>query len=259
MFFSLDAEKKRDTPEMKKKFMNLLLLQVRKWTTLNNYSHGVMIFDIDRKSFRTELLPEYKANRDPMPPELLSWLPEAVSAVSETGLKVVYAPKGYEADDLAGTISKSLSEYDFKVDIFTTDRDFFQLVDHLISVYRVGKSFQIEVNNHLNFSQLNEGLLPSQIPLLKALSGDASDNYSGIPKIGPKTATKLIQQFKTENIFLSSLEEIQEEKLRQSILENEEQIKLFLKISRIKTDLDYKFEISDFLLGKPTTPTTLLN
>ncbi|AGX89234.1 5'-3' exonuclease [Mycoplasma parvum] len=250
-FYALDLRGKEVVgDESKRKFMNLLLFQTRKWINLNNYAYGAMLFDIDRKSFRTELLPEYKANRDPMPQELLNWLAEATSKVSELGMTVIFAPKGYEADDLAGTISKKLSDFDFKVDIFTTDKDFLQLVTHLISIYRIKKSFQIEINNHLNFAELNENLLPFQIPLFKALTGDSSDNYPGIPQIGAKTAQKIINQFKTEKKFFSYLQEIKEEKIRNSLLENVEQIKKFLKISRIKIDLDYKFELSDFVINK---------
>lgn len=234
---------------LKENFFSLFSFQLNKWLRLNRYGFGAVLFDIDRKSFRTEILPSYKQDRPPMPQELLDWFPEILSKSKEIGINSIFAPKGYEADDLIGTISKQLSKADFRVDIISTDRDLLQLVDYLISVIRIKNSFNLEINNHSNFSELNEGLLPFQIPLFKALSGDSSDNYSGIPSIGPKNAKKLIKDYPTKEKLISSLNQLQEGKIKKSLQENISNLDKFLKLATIQTEIKFKYSLSDLALS----------
>ncbi|CCE66678.1 5'-3' exonuclease [Candidatus Mycoplasma haematominutum] len=245
-YFSIDpAKNDLEDPQLKKRFFSTLIYQIKKWMNLNHYTFGLAVFDIDRKSFRSELFAEYKSNRDPTPPTLLEWLPEAIEKITELGIKTVYCPRGYEGDDLIGTVSKQLTNCDFKVDIFTTDQDLLQLVNYLVSIYKIKNAFMLEIYNHLNFTKLNEGLTPSQIPLLKALAGDQCDNYPGVPGVGLKTAQKLINKYKTLNNLLNSATQIEQPKLRKSILENQDLLLNCLKLSTIQTNIKFKYILDD--------------
>lgn len=256
-FHSISAKNADTSPErFKENFFSLFSFQVRKWLSLNRYGFGAVLFDIDRKSFRTEILSSYKQDRPPMPKELLDWFPEILSKAREIGINPIFAPKGYEADDLIGTISKQLAKADFRVDIVTSDRDLLQLVDYLISVIRIKSSFNLEINNHMNFSELNEGLLPFQIPLFKALSGDSSDNYSGIPSIGPKNAMKLIKDYPTKERLVSSLNQLQEGKIKKSLQENIKDLDKFLQLATIQTEIKFKYSLSDLALSSENNSRT---
>ncbi|AFN64942.1 DNA polymerase I [Mycoplasma wenyonii str. Massachusetts] len=234
--------------KIKENFFDLFTSQLRKWLKLNSYGYGLLALDVDRKSFRTEILPIYKANREPMPQELVDWFPEIILKAREEGINALYAPRGYEADDLIGTLSRQLSEADYRVDIITIDKDLLQLVNHLVSVIRIKISSGLEINNHQNFSELNEGLSPFQIPLLKALAGDSSDNYSGIPGIGPKNATKLITDYQTKERLLSSLDNLPESRIKRSLQANLETLEKCLQLATIQTKIRFKYSLSDFTI-----------
>ncbi|AHC39882.1 5'-3' exonuclease [Mycoplasma ovis str. Michigan] len=242
-------ENNLSSEKLRENFFSLFSYQLRKLINLNKYIFGLLAFDIDRKSFRTEILPSYKDQRPPMPQELLDWFPEILEKSKAIGINYAFAPKGFEADDLIGTVSKQLAKADYRVDIVSTDKDLLQLVDYLISMFRVKSSFQLEVNNHMNFAELNEGLLPLQIPLFKALSGDSSDNYSGIPGIGEKNANKLVKEYQTKERLVSSLSKLPEGKIKRSLQENLETLDKCLKLSTIQTEIKFKYSLSDFTLS----------
>ncbi|HKB88088.1 MAG TPA: 5'-3' exonuclease H3TH domain-containing protein [Patescibacteria group bacterium] len=169
-------------------------------------THLAVAFDRKEKTFRQKELPSYQAQRPEMMVELSSQF-EKVREFLDAANIPVYSKAGYEADDVIGTISKKAKK---DVVIVTGDRDQLQLVDDksdiklympvagLINAKLYGESDVIE----------RMGVPATQIVDLKALTGDASDNYFGVPGIGPKTAETLLSKYKTLKEIYKNLDEI---------------------------------------------------
>jgi len=161
-------------------------------------------FDTGKETFRHKEDETYKANRKPCPPDLLVQMPIVRELLHALDIFVV-EQEGYEADDLCGTYAKMAGKAGYEVIVFTSDRDFLQLIDENISIHilKTGMS-NILVMNTETMPELY-GFQPLQIIDYKGLRGDASDNIPGIPGIGEKTAVKLIQEYGSfENILANA-------------------------------------------------------
>lgn len=198
-------------------------------------------FDEKEKTFRQKALPSYQAQRPPLPDELSSQFNKARDFLSAAGIPV-YSKPGYEADDVIGTIA---TKFDGEVVILTGDRDILQLVDDdkKIKLYMpiAGLSNAKLFGEAETFERM--GVAPEQIPDYKALVGDASDNYFGVPGIGPKTASSLLLKYKTfENVY-KNLHELPE-KQRDKLNNGKESGELSYKLATIVLDvpLDFSFE-----------------
>ena len=151
-------------------------------------------FDCDSKTFRKEEFQDYKANRKPAPEDLILQFP-----ISREMLRVLgvchYEEHGVEADDLCGTVAKLASGKGYKVDVYTSDKDYLQLVDDNITVnlLKTGLSNMNPITPEEMVKQF--GFTPKQIIDFKGLRGDSSDNLPGIKGIGDKGATTLIQTY----------------------------------------------------------------
>lgn len=157
-------------------------------------SHLAVAFDVSRESFRTKLYPGYKGNR----PMTASELYPQKTAVKEvlTGMRVPYIEVPmYEADDIIATHAEWCHCHGLEVKVVTADRDLLQVIDDrvsvLITVKGVSDIAEITMENVKEFY----GVMPSQVPDYKALTGDASDNIPGVPGIGKKTAASLLEQW----------------------------------------------------------------
>ncbi len=156
-------------------------------------------FDLSAPTFRHKAVSSYKANRKGMPPELFQQLPIIKELLTLMGIRVIEC-KGYEADDILGTLAKSCSGSGNQCFILTGDRDSLQLIDENTTVLLATNKETI----HYNIQRFNGdyGFKPIELIDLKALMGDSSDNISGVAGIGEKTASALIKQFGTiENLY----------------------------------------------------------
>lgn len=174
---------------------------------------------------RTEVFADYKGNRAECPPELgpqFEILREVLTAVGIPWLQV----PGYEADDLMGSMAARGEATGFEVSVLTGDRDVFQLLSRQTQVRFVKKLNQAETYDVPRFAQ-EFGLLPGQLPDMKGLAGDPSDNLPGIAGVGPKTAVKLLQEFDTLEAVLDNAH-TQKGKLRER-LESGREIALLCK------------------------------
>lgn len=192
-------------------------------------------FDTSRNTFRKKKYPEYKAQRSPVPEELLLQLPLANKAVEALGIKIM-THEDYEADDLIGSTARAL-EKDYDVEIITGDRDLFQLIDDKVTVTlcRKGVSEMSSVTPAIFRSEY--GFEPKGIIELKALWGDSSDNIPGVAGIGEKKGMALVQQFGTiENIY-NKISEVPNEKMRQSLINGKEDAELSHWLATIVTDV----------------------
>lgn len=205
----------------------------------------VVAFDTGKKTFRHEELETYKANRKPAPEELVKQMPLARELLKKMGV-FIYEQEGVEGDDIAGTVAKTAGKLGYEVFVYTSDRDFLQLIDDNITVLILKKGLSDILVMNEETMQEKYGFSPLQIQDFKGLMGDTSDNLPGIPGIGEKTAVKLIQEY-------GSLEKIIEAapnmtgKIGQKIIENQELGKLCKHLAIIKTDVELPFKLEDTL------------
>lgn len=192
-------------------------------------------FDTSRDTFRRRLYPEYKAKRKPTPPDLLEQLPLAHKAVAALNIKIL-TRDDYEADDLLGSAAKSLAK-SYKVTVVTGDRDLLQLIDDNVLVELCQKG--VSDTREIDAAEFNKeyGFDPVGIIELKALMGDSSDNIPGVKGIGEKKGMALIQQFKTIKNLYQSLDAVDNDKLRQKLIDDREMAMLSHDLATIRCDL----------------------
>lgn len=154
-------------------------------------SYLVVAFDNPEPTFRHKMYDEYKANRPPMPEELKLQLPLIRAILTACKIPILELP-GYEADDIIGTITRSLPS-NTEAYVVTLDRDTLQLVTDEVSVL-VPNSNQNKIYTP-DIVKYEWKVSPKLIPDIKALMGDSSDNIPGIPLVGPKTAVKWLKQY----------------------------------------------------------------
>lgn len=211
----------------------------------------VFAFDEEEKTFRKDLLPTYQSQRLETPNDLVGQFSKARDLLTAMHIPI-YSKKGYEADDVIGTIIKLVSENDSykkednEIIIVTGDRDILQLVDNgkNIKLYMpiTGMSNGKIFEEKETFERL--GVKPSQIPDYKALVGDPSDNYFGISGIGPKTASSLLEKYKTLDGIYENLNQIPE-KLKEKLEQGKESAYLSYKLATIVRDVDISFNLDE--------------
>ncbi|MFT8736606.1 MAG: DNA polymerase I [Zymomonas mobilis] len=194
-------------------------------------THFAVIFDSSRKSFRQALYPAYKAHRPPPPEDLVPQFPlirEATRAFSVPSIE----QEGLEADDIIACYSKSALAQGFQVTVYSSDKDLMQLIQPGLKLFD-------PVNNCLIGSEevvKKFGVEPDQLGDLLALMGDTSDNVPGIPGVGPKTASRLINEYGSLGDILDAAAEIKQPKLRQNLIDHKETALLSRKLVALADD-----------------------
>lgn len=155
-----------------------------------------------------------------------------------------YEVEGYEGDDIAGTVAKNASKEGIETIVYTSDKDYLQLIDEHISIHMLKKGLtDIDVMNEVTLKE-KMGLTPEQIKDYKGLMGDPSDNLKGIPGVGEKTALKLIEQYSSLENIIAAMEN-EKSKLAQKIIENKDLGILCKKMATIVTNMDLPFSLKD--------------
>ena len=170
-------------------------------------THVAVAFDVSRKTFRSEIFPEYKANRAKTPDEFrsqMSYLHELVKAFGITQFEV----EGYEADDILATITKRAEKEGAEVFICTGDRDSFQLVNDKTTVLYPKRGVSDLARMTPDAVQEKYGMSPAQYPDFAALRGDPSDNLPSIPGVGEKTAAKWVVEYGSLQELLSNVDKV---------------------------------------------------
>ena len=203
----------------------------------------IVAFDAAKHNFRHDALETYKANRKPAPKELVEQFPIARDFLRNFGI-FQFEEEGFEGDDIAGTIAKKAEAAGYEVTIYTSDRDFLQLVDNKITVNIIRKGLSDVVAMTPGLVKETYGFEPMQIIDYKGLRGDSSDNLPGIPGIGEKTAVKLIEEYGSFDNIIAHATEIKG-KVGEAIKENEEIGRISRDLAIIKTDIDLPFSIED--------------
>lgn len=202
-------------------------------------------FDTGRETFRREIYPEYKANREACPEELLPQMPYFRRIVSALGLAAIDAPN-YEADDVIGTIVKRASDTNSEVVIVSADKDLMQLISGRVSMW--------DTMNDRHFAsqdvQAKFGVPPEKLGDALALMGDSSDNIPGVDGVGPKTAAQLVNNYGDIEAILNAADRIREdkslrgrEKVSQTIKTSGDLLRLSRRLVEIATDAPLKFHM----------------
>lgn len=178
-------------------FINMM----NKILTIPDVTHIFVAFDKGKKTFRHQSYADYKGGRKPMPEEFAMQIPYIKEYLDILNIKRLETDD-YEADDLIGTVSKRIKDTFDEVLVISGDKDLLQLVDGNVKVCLTKKGItDLEEYNENNFKELM-GFYPYQVTDYKGLTGDSSDNLPGISGVGPKTAIKLLEEYKTlENII----------------------------------------------------------
>lgn len=205
---------------------------------------GLMVaFDAGKDTFRKEQLESYKANRKPTPEDLVRQFPMARDFLKALGI-FQFEQHGYEGDDIAGTVAKLAEKEGYQVTIYTSDRDFLQLVDNNITVNIIRKGMSDIVAMTPEVVKETFGFEPLQIIDYKGLRGDASDNLPGIKGVGEKTAVKLIEEYGSFDNIIAHASEIKG-KLGEAIIAGQDTGRLSRDLAIIKTDVPLPFGINE--------------
>ena len=170
-------------------------------------SHVAVAFDVSRKTFRTEIFPEYKANRAKTPDEFrsqMSYLHELVAGFGITQFEV----EGYEADDILATLTKRAEKEGAEILICTGDRDSFQLVSQATTVLYPKRGVSEMARMTPDAVQEKYGMSADQYPDFAALRGDPSDNLPSVPGVGEKTAAKWIVEFGSLKELIANVDKV---------------------------------------------------
>jgi len=209
-------------------------------------AYAAIAFDAKGPTFRHEMYGDYKANRPPMPEDLVVQLPYIHSVVRALNVTSIEKP-GYEADDILGTLARMCEEMGLRVVIVTGDKDFRQLISPSISLWDTMKDRRTEYDAFVR----EYGLEPRQFIDIMGLSGDSSDNVPGVPGVGEKTALALIQEYGSLEGVLERVEEITRKKLKENLKSAREEAVLSKKLVTIDTSVPLDAGEKDLQVGEP--------
>ncbi|MFZ4634355.1 MAG: DNA polymerase I [Saprospiraceae bacterium] len=210
-----------------------------------NPSHLAVVFDPPGGTFRHEHYEPYKANRDAQPEDITFALPWVRKILEAMRIPVLVEPN-YEADDVIGTLSKQAAKQDYRVFMVTPDKDFGQLVDDKIMLYKPGRQGNdVEIWGVKEVCERWGIQRVDQVIDMLGLMGDAVDNIPGIPGIGEKTATKLLAEFDTVENLLANTDKLKG-KQQDTVRANTDKALLSKWLAKIDVDVPVQFDERQF-------------
>lgn len=223
-------------------------------------TYVAVTFDRKEPTFRHQVFKEYKAQREKKPQELYDQIDIIKEIVAAFGVPI-YEAKGFEADDVIGTVTKLVGKAGLENVIVTGDLDTLQLVDDLTAVYTLRKGMSDTVVYDIQAVKERYGLLPEQLIDYKTLRGDPSDNIPGIKGIGEKSAAELIAKFGSVKSLYASLKKNDDQakklsdRVKELLRQGANDIELSNNLVTIVRDVPIKFNLADcrlqsFDLGK---------
>ena len=230
-------------------FTNMLLKLVED----TDADHIAVVFDVARKTFRNDIYPQYKANRDAPPDDLIPQFDLVREATRAMNLPVVEAA-GFEADDLIATYAKEAAAKGAEVTIVSSDKDLMQLVSDQVTMLDAMK------NKVIGPPQVIEkfGVGPDRVVDVQALAGDSSDNVPGVQGIGIKTGAQLINEYGDLDTLLARAGEIKQPKRREKLLEQADMARTSRELVRLRDDVPMPMPLED-LAVKEINPVALLS
>lgn len=217
-------------------------------------THIGVAFDTIAPTVRHGDFEFYKAHRQETPEDLLKSLPYIHELIEAFNIPTLFVD-GYEADDVVGTLAKKAEKNGFITYMMTSDKDFGQLVSENIFIYKPGKfGGDVEILGPKEVCEKYTIKRPEQIIDLLGLWGDSSDNIPGIPGVGEVTAKKLITEFDSVENLILNVSKVNNEKLRQKILDNQEMAIMSKKLATIILDVPIDFDETRLVMEPPDIP-----
>ena len=201
--------------------------------------HVAVVFDVARKTFRSDIYPEYKANRSEPPEDLVPQFALVRAATQALSLPLLEAP-GFEADDLIATYARLGEDAGLATLIVSSDKDLMQLVRGDITMLDPMKQRRIGADEVFE----RFGVAPEKVIDVQALAGDSTDNVPGVPGIGIKTAAELIQTFGDLDTLLANAETIKQPKRRENLINFAEQARISRQLVTLRDDAPMPLELS---------------
>jgi DNA polymerase-1 len=205
-------------------------------------THWAIAFDRPTPTFRHEMFEEYKAQRPATPEELKSQIKKVHQLVEAFHIPV-FEIDGFEADDVLGTLGKQANEQGIETIIVTGDNDMLQVVLPRVKALAPRRSFTDTVLYDEQAVEQKYGIKPEQLADLKALAGDVSDNIPGVPGVGEKTASKLLQQYGSLQGIYDHIEDITPARLQDTLREYRPQAFQSKELSTIVKDVPIKLDL----------------
>ena len=209
-----------------------------------DHSTDYLVFALDSKgrTFRNDLYPEYKANRDAPPEDLIKQLPIAIEWIDQMGFANL-SREGFEADDVITTVTKFAKEKGMKVRIVSHDKDLYQMIeDGKVEMYDSVKKRVIDVQGCIDKFEVH----PRDFINFQAIVGDASDNVPGVKGIGQKGASKLINQYHTLEAIYADIENCGTPRTQKLLLESKENAFLSRELVTMSTEVFKDVDIESF-------------
>ncbi|MBN1114438.1 MAG: DNA polymerase I [Oligoflexia bacterium] len=204
----------------------------------------IIALDAHGDNFRKKIYPEYKANREQTPEDLVTQIPYIDRLISGIGIFSERIP-GVEADDIIATYTRLAEKNGFRVTIVSGDKDLLQLVDNSVSMLDTLQDKKYGIRTVVEKYGVEPGLFTDYL----AITGDTSDNVPGVRGIGPKGAAKLLKEFgSVENIY-KNIEKVKNPRHRQALIADSDNAALSKKLVTLKDDMDLEFDIDRFRVG----------
>jgi len=216
-----------------------------------NPTHLAVSFDTGAPTLRHAEFEAYKAHRESTPEDIVKAIPYIYNLLKAFNIPVL-VKDGYEADDIIGTLAKKAEADEFQVYMMTSDKDYGQLVSENIFMYKPGKFGQTAET--LGVKEICEkyGIEhPEELIDILGLWGDASDNIPGVPNIGEVKAKKLIQQFHSIESIYQNIDQVDNEKLRQTLIDNQEQAFMSKSLATIMLDVPIAYDFDEMAMCAP--------
>jgi len=233
-------------------FTNAILKVIRE----HRPDYLAAVFDTAKPTFRHQMFPAYKSTRAKMPQEMREQMPRIRQVVTAMNLSALER-EGLEADDIMAALACRAASEGLDVVLVTGDKDLLQLVSEKVKVLnprRGGEEAQL-----FDEAKVEEkfGVPPEKVADMLGLMGDASDDVPGVPGIGPKTASSLIQQFGDMETAIARADEISNRRVRESLLQNAHQARLSKKLVSLKVNQDIDVDIESLRLREFDSPKLL--
>lgn len=221
-------------------FLNMFLKMIDAF----NPDGVVVAFDKGKPRVRMEMLPQYKAQRPPMDPDLHAQFPMIKELLTALNVPILQS-EGWEGDDILGTMARLGEEAGCDMLLVTGDRDMYQLVTEHVNVVSTRKGLSdVAIMTPESVDDLYHGITPALVPDFYGLKGDTSDNIPGVPGIGPKKASALIAQYGSLDEVIAHADEVKG-KMGENLRAHIDDALLSRKVATIRTDAPVEFDFDE--------------
>ena len=227
-------------------FCNMLYKFVEDQKGIDAPTHVAVIFDAKGKTFRSDIYPDYKANRPPAPEDLVPQFPLTRDATRAFNLSCI-EQAGLEADDIIATLATQARDRGGRVTIISSDKDLMQLVGNGVDMLDAMKNKRIDSDGVFE----KFGVKPDRVIDVQSLAGDSVDNVPGAPGIGVKTAALLINEYGDLDSLLERASEIKQPKRKDTLINFADQIRISRDLVTLKVDADIEISLEELEVKEP--------